>query len=147
MAAPLSFSSVRLYEERADNHDCMGGNSRRDTDAWWDARRLRYNIALVIAGIAAFILYLVALEVRCREVPGVEVTLFTTAFQGIGYLVAMGVANLCYTLGPALESRLGRRNVAEYRRTAYRAGLWFSVSLPFLVPAVIIAFGCQPGPA
>jgi len=101
----------------------------------------------VIAGIAAFILYLVALEVRCREVPGVEVTLFTTAFQGIGYLVAMGVANLCYTLGPALESRLGRRNVAEYRRTAYRAGLWFSVSLPFLVPAVIIAFGCQPGPA
>ena len=122
----------------------MSLESRRDAWSWWGERRFRYNLALAAAGGVAFALYLAALTVRCADVPGVEVTLVTTAFQGIAYVVAMGVANLCYNLGPALESRLGRRDVGAYRRLAFRAGLWFSVALPFVIPGLIFAFGCQP---
>lgn len=122
----------------------MNREMRRDAWAWWGARRVRYNLALVAAGVAAFALYLVVLAVRCGGVAGVEVTLFTTAFQGVAYLVAMGVANLCYNLGPALESRLGGRDIAAYRRRAFRAGLGFSVALPFAIPALLLVFGCRP---
>ena len=124
----------------------MSAESRQDAWSWWSARRRRYNVVLALAGGAACLLYLVALAVRCADVPGVEVTLFTTAFQGVGYLIAMGVANLCYNLGPALEPRLGRRDVAAYRRAAFRAGLWFSAGLPFVIPALVFALGCQPEP-
>jgi len=65
-------------------------------------------------------------------------------FQGVGYLVAMGVANLCYNLGPVLEPRLGSRDVVAYRRVAFKAGLWLSVMLPLVIPALIFLFGCRP---
>jgi hypothetical protein len=120
----------------------MSQESQRDAWAWWGARRLRYNVMLALAGIVAFVLYLVALAVRCADTD-YEVTVFTILVQGILYLFAMGIANLCYNLGPALESRLGGRDVATYRRDAFRAGLWFSVALPFLVPAIIFVFGCR----
>jgi len=122
----------------------MSLESREDAWAWWGARRLRYNLALMLAGGVAFALYLIALAVRCADVPGVEVTLVSISFQSVGYLVAMGVANLCYNLGPALEPRLGSRDVAVYRRVAFKAGLWLSVMLPFVIPALIFLFGCRP---
>jgi hypothetical protein len=122
----------------------MSLESREDAWAWWGARRLRYNLALILAGGVAFALYFVALAVRCADVPGVEVTLVSMLFQGVGYLVAMGVANLCYNLDPVLESRLGSRDVAAYRRVAFKAGLWLSVMLPFVIPALIFLFGCRP---
>ena len=121
----------------------MSVESRRDAWAWWGARRVRYNLALVVAGGVAFTLYLVALAMRCSDLPGVEVTLFNLAFQGVGYLLAMGVANLCYNLGPVLESRLESRDVAVFRRVAFNLGFWFSVALPFVIPVLILAFGCR----
>jgi len=117
---------------------------RREAWEWWGARRLRYNLALLLAGGAAFALYLFALAVRCSGEPDVEVTLVNLAFQGVVYLLAMGVANLCYNLGPSLEPCLGRRDVTAYRRVAFNAGLWFSVALPFVIPLMILAFGCRP---
>ena len=123
----------------------MSIESRRDARAWWGAQRLRYNLALAAAGVLALVLYLVAVAVRCPAVPGVEVTVFTLVSQGVGYLVAMGVANLCYNLGPLLEPRLGARDVAAYRRLAFRAGLWFSVTLPLVIPALILLSGCRAG--
>lgn len=121
----------------------MSDELPQDRWTWWGARRRRYNIALVLAGIAAFILYAIAFETQCRGVPEAEITLFTTLFQGVGYLIAIGVANVMYTLGPVLEPVLGRRDVAAYRRTAYPAGFWFSVALPFSVPALTFAYGCR----
>jgi hypothetical protein len=123
----------------------MSVESRQDAWAWWGARRFRYNVALMAAGAVAFILYLAALAVRCSKAPGVEVTLFTTALQGVGYLVAMGVANLCYNLGPVLETRAGVNDVPAYRRVAFRSGLWFSVALPLVIPALVLTFGCRSG--
>jgi hypothetical protein len=104
---------------------------------WWGARRLRYNVALLLAGLGAFISY-VALAWSFEEhLNQVEVTAFTVAFQAIGYFVAMGVANVCYFLGPLSERVVRPANLKSYRTVTYTLGLWFSVALPFLVPAVL----------
>jgi hypothetical protein len=113
--------------------------------AWWGARRRRYNIALAAAGAVAFVCYVVAFQIRCANTPGVEVTLVTTLFQGIGYLFAMGLANVCYQLGPGLERFVLPTARPQYRRWAFRAGLAFSVALPFAIPLVILTTGCVPG--
>lgn len=42
-----------------------------------------------------------------------------------------------------LEPRLGAQDVAAYRRIAFRAGLWFSVTLPLVIPALIFIVGCR----
>ena len=62
---------------------------------WWADHRWPYNRALIIAGVLAFVCYVaVACTLVARVDPGVEITIFTTGFQGFGYLVAMGIANL-----------------------------------------------------
>ena len=44
---------------------------------WWEPRRLRYNIGLVVAGILAFILYIIVLSIFHDRIPDAEITLFT----------------------------------------------------------------------
>jgi hypothetical protein len=118
-------------------------SSPRATETWWARRRLRYNIGLLVAGALGFGLYAVAIS-RCINLhaPGDwEITILTTVFQGFAYLVMIGVANLCYYLGP-LSERLARpTNVASYRKTAFRLGFWFSVLLPF-TPSAVLFFSC-----
>lgn len=123
-----------------------GTPSLLSTREWWGARRGRYNRALLGAGVVAFVAYLAALAMRCADSPGVEVTVFTTAFQGVVYLLAMGVANVCYLLGPGVERLVPTSSRARYRRWAFAAGLGFSVALPFLVPLTILLAGCGERP-
>lgn len=105
--------------------------------AWWGARRLRYNVALVIAGILAFIAYVaVGITLLPRDAE-FEVTIFTTLFQGIGYLFMIGVANVFYFLGPVSERVVRPRDPERYRRICFRLGFWFSVLLPFSIPALL----------
>jgi len=107
-------------------------------DEWWNRRRLRYNIGLVIAGILAFGCYAMVIDLggdRCD--PDAEITVFTTLFQGVGYLFMMLIANLCYGLGPMLESRIQPINIEKYRRIAFGSGFCFSVLLPFSIPVVL----------
>ena len=104
---------------------------------WWGARRLRYNVALVLAGLGAFIAYVALAWSFEDKLNQVEVTAFTVAFQAIGYAIAMGVANVCYFLGPLSERVLKPADLTRYRTAAYNLGLWFSVALPFLVPATL----------
>jgi hypothetical protein len=65
-----------------------------------------------------------------------EITIFTTAFQGVGYLFMMALANVCYFLGPLSERIVRPTNTATYRKTAFRLGFWFSVLLPFMAPRI-----------
>ena len=117
----------------------MDGSAIPESAAqWWGARRRRYNVALVIAGLSAFAIYVLlawSFEDRLNQL---EITAFTVAFQVIGYVVAMLVANVCYFLGPLSERVLRPANVSAYRNAAYSLGLWFSVALPFLVPGVVL---------
>jgi hypothetical protein len=106
--------------------------------AWWSARRLRYNVALIVAGILAFIAYVaVGMSLLPRDAE-FEVTIFTTLFQGIGYLFMIGVANVFYFLGPFSERIVRLHDPERYRRVCFRLGFWFSVLLPFSIPALLV---------
>ena len=123
----------------------MTATRELDADDWWADRRLRYNVALLVAGAAAFVAYLAALAIRCHDDPEVDVTIFTTCFQAVGYFIAVGVANIFYTFGYVVERLLRLRSPERYRRIAYGAGFTFSVALPFSIPAMILLFGCAGG--
>jgi len=49
----------------------------------------------------------------------------------------IGVANLCYYLGPLSERLVRTANVAAYRKIVFWLGFWFSVLLPF-APSVFL---------
>lgn len=109
---------------------------------WWSKRRFKYNTGLVIAGISAFVLYaILGIALIAPKNPEFEITLFTTFFQGIGYLFMMGIANLLYGLGPLADRLYNKKDDQEYRVRLFNLGFWFSCSLPFLIPlGVIIAY-------
>jgi hypothetical protein len=111
---------------------------------WWSGRRRLYNVALLIAGFTAFLAYAAVLGTRCAGAPDVEITIFTTAVQAAGYLVAMAIANLFYNLGSWSETRLRPREVATYRRWAWGLGIVFSVALPFSIPVLVAITRCRP---
>lgn len=104
---------------------------------WWGARRLRYNVALVLAGLGAFVAYVALAWSFEEQLNQVEVTAFTVAFQAIGYGVAMALANVCYFLGPLSERVVKPADLSSYRIAAFNLGVSFSVALPFLVPAAL----------
>jgi hypothetical protein len=111
-----------------------------DAWAWWQGRRARYNWALAAAGWAAYglnaALFYAFDHPIWRDWRG---ALSMTLFLGIVFLVAMGVANVCYLLGPGIETTVKPSEVARYRRTAFAMGFWGSVALPFVFPAINLA--------
>jgi hypothetical protein len=76
-----------------------------DTWLWWQARRLRYNMALAGGGWGAY-----GAAVGLHYAFGDQVWrdwragLGMTIFLGVAYLIVMGFANVLYLLGPAVES-------------------------------------------
>jgi hypothetical protein len=114
-----------------------GGFLSSETWDWWQARRLRYNLTLaaggwVAYGTAAALNYAFghSLWKDWREALG------GTIFLGAGFLVVMGLANVCYLLGPAIEAWLKPADVGRYRKTAFSMGLWGSLAVPALFPLV-----------
>ena len=103
--------------------------------AWWRSRRLRYNVGLIIADVAAFAAYCIVLTIFGDAIQGAEITVFTISLQGIGYLCCMGLANTFYCLGPISERWLQQKDPETYRRTTFALGFWFSIALPFSIPA------------
>ena len=107
---------------------------------WWSRRRLRYNIGLVVAGLLAFACYVAVvfrgISLGAIPDPG-AINLLTTIAQGAGYLVMMVIANLCYSIGPLSERIVKPTDAARYPRIAFRLGFWFSVLLPFSIPALL----------
>lgn len=69
---------------------------------WWLPRLPLYNVGLAVSGMAAFILY-----------------------------VIVGVANVCYMIGPISESVLRPDDVRVFRLRWFDFGCPFSFSLPF----------------
>jgi len=51
----------------------------------------------------------------------------------------IAVANVCYFLGPLSERFVRPADPERYRRICYRLGFWFSVLLPFSIPALLAA--------
>lgn len=88
----------------------------------WEARRKPYNQALLISGALAFFVYAIIGNFFLSKSEDFEITLFTLILQGIGFGIAMGIANGCYSIGSHVESFLSRSSVASYRIVAYRSG-------------------------
>ena len=107
-----------------------------DRGTWWQNHRLAYNLCLVVAGLTAYAAYCAVVWSNCPAVDTAEITIFTTLAQGIGYLFAMALANVCYFLGPVSEKLFHPTNLERYRRVTFSLGVAFSVALPFLVPTV-----------
>ncbi|HZW15327.1 MAG TPA: hypothetical protein VFF66_03625 [Brevundimonas sp.] len=106
-----------------------------DAWRWWEARRLRYNLGLAAAGWLAWGLFVVE-TLWLRDTFSISVSL--TLVQGLIWLIAMGVANLLYLLGPVSEIVLRPAEPETYRRRMFGLGFWFSVSVPFLFPAFVL---------
>ena len=112
---------------------------RTNSSEWWRSRRLQYNTAIILAGIGAFICYLVIFGIFHKRLgPGADVTPFTTLFQGVAYLLVIGIANICYYIGPISEKIIKPKDIDRYRNTAYNMGLWGSIILPFLIPILVL---------
>jgi len=93
--------------------------------AWWEARRLRFNLYLGVVGGAAWLLVLVAGSAAVK--PGVDFEEPVAMIFGPFFYVIL--ANVCYTFGWVVD-------VAFYRGTPraqmYKVGLIFSVILTAL---------------
>ncbi|MDR0700327.1 MAG: hypothetical protein LBG28_14100 [Tannerella sp.] len=99
---------------------------------WWAGQRHKYNKGLVIAGISAFILYAVLGSVLIAPYDDdFEITLFTTFFQGIGYLFMMVVANLFYNLGYTVEQIFSKTEDIKFRKRLFNLGCRFSSDFRF----------------
>ncbi|HEY1448658.1 MAG TPA: hypothetical protein VGF33_08975 [Caulobacteraceae bacterium] len=111
-----------------------------ETWAWWQSRRLGYNLALAAAGWAAYGLN-VALFYGFRRTLWQDWphAVSMTLLLGVAFLVLIGAANVFYLLGPAVESAVKPADPARFRRTAYSMGFWGSVALPFAFPLVNLA--------
>jgi hypothetical protein len=103
--------------------------------AWWEKRRLPYNLAVGAAGTASITWIYVAEMLAPGGGP-----LGWIPWQPI---VAFGVAaNICYLLGPAAEiliDKLWGREVLPTGPVLYRMGLTFSVGLA-LLPGLVMTF-------
>jgi|SRR5580692_9704925 hypothetical protein len=106
---------------------------------WWANRRLKYNKGLVIGGILAFISYAIlgSLLIAPHD-NDFEITLFTIFFQGVGYLVMMGIANIFYGLGSIVDRYYNKSNDEKFRQKLFNLGYWGSFSLPFLIPLLVV---------
>ncbi len=116
------------------------GPAQAESLQWWEERRGAYNCALALSGIGAFLAWCGAVEfcIRTGANVDVEITIFTIIGGGIAYLLAMGLANVCYGLGEVAERRVRPADVPRFRRRLFRAGLVFSMALPWLAPAALV---------
>jgi len=106
---------------------------------WWESKRRKYNLGLVIAGALAFICYvIVGANFIMPYDNDFEITLFTIFFQGIGYLVVIGIANLFYKLGYWTDTKFNTDNSFTFRLRLYNTGYWFSLCFPFLIPGLLL---------
>jgi hypothetical protein len=106
---------------------------------WWTIKRAKYNISLIISGALAFVIFLiVGLIFRCPSDDEFEITLFTIVFQGFGLLLFMLIANVFFSLGYFVDRVFNKKDSQHFRERLFAIGLWFSVSLPFLIPLLTV---------
>lgn len=114
------------------------GSQNLTTMIWWASQRRRYNRGLILAGLLAFVCYATVVFVFDERIPDPEITVFTILLQAVGYLIMMGIANVCYYLGPISESIIHPSNPTRFRAVAFALGYWGSASLPFIIPVLLL---------
>ncbi len=114
--------------------------ARRSTPAivaWWERRRLAYNVCVGGAGLVSLGTVGVANALMGGEAMFPQALILAAVFGGM--------ANLCYFFGPTAEllvEKLWGRRVLPTGPTLYRMGLTFSVGLalfPTLLTVMLAA--------
>jgi len=109
-----------------------------DRKIWWKSQRSRYNKALIISGLASFISYVLVVEFYANpKGADIEISIFAILFQGLGFMIILGIANLLYNLGAFSEKILNPVDVESYRNLTFRIGYYFSIILPIIVPPLV----------
>ena len=97
-----------------------------------------YNAGLIVAGMAALTFYAAALELAKCQGPELEIAPLTLVYQALGYMAAMALANLLYSLGPVAESWLKPARVDTFRRWVFGSGFATSCALPLVAPLLYL---------
>jgi len=107
--------------------------------SFWENKRLKYNVGLIVAAMIAFIAYVILGSYLIAPYDHeFEITLFTTLFHGIHFIFVLGIANLFYNLGYYVDKHYNKGNSEIFRKRLFNLGFWFSVGLPFLVPILVV---------
>jgi hypothetical protein len=109
-----------------------------DRVQWWATKRFLYNVGLLAAGVVSFLLYVAIVWLWSDRLPCAEITAFTVAFQAIGFLFVMLLANVLYQLGPLAERIAEPKSPETFRKRFFALGFSFSLALPFIVPAAAL---------
>ena len=100
-------------------------STRRELVAWWEARRLRFNLYVGAVGAAAWLLVMIAGSAAVKPGEDFEEPIAMI----IGPFVYAFLANISYTLGWVVDT-------VFYRGTArtwlYKSGVIFSMALTSL---------------
>jgi hypothetical protein len=115
---------------------------------WWRRRRLRYNLALIAAGVLAFACFMLLSWWGDSVFPptyGVETSVLVALrwwapLAAAALAIFLLVANVCYSAGALVERIIPASYVDGYRRLAFRLGLGLSMLVPFVVPAALAGF-------
>jgi hypothetical protein len=105
---------------------------------WWWSKRCKYNKGLIIAGFIAFLLYCILGPIIIAPHEEFEETIFEMAFQGVAYLLMMGIANVFYTLGWIIDISFNKSNSQNFRERLFALGYWFSFSIPILIILMVM---------
>ena len=111
----------------------MTNEDKSVSKKWWWDKRCKYNKGLIIAGFIAFMFYCILGPIIITPHEEFEETIFTMFFQGIVYLVIVGVANFFYTLGWVVDVLYNRGNNQRFRERLFALGYWFSFAPPILL--------------
>jgi hypothetical protein len=128
--------STHAESSAGDETAAPGDAPRR----WWEDRRGACNLALIASFAGAFVAYCGAVEL-CNLLSAdvdAEVSLVTILGGAIVFAVFVGVATVCYELGALAERVVRPADPPAFRRRLYRAGLVFSVLLPWVNTAVLV---------
>lgn len=116
----------------------MAVRAAEESRGFWRRRRLPFNIALLVSGVAAGLAYTAVLVAwRVWPPPPEEWHPDFDAYSLLLvplYVVGMGVANVLYLLGPLVEIVVRPRRAETFRRVVFALGTGFSVLLPWTVP-------------
>ena len=120
-----------------------GAQTASQVVAWWELRRLPYNLIVGTVGVVAAVIMVIT-AVTCEQRGGDPIGLPDPPVLAIlGILVYGLMANICYTGGWVAELVVRRLRLRAHRSwgpLAFGAGLAFSVLITLLPAASIVSF-------
>lgn len=108
-----------------------------DISIRWKSNWWKYNLALVLSGFLAFLCYCFVGSIYIPA-PCFEVTIFTMFFQGIAYLIMMGIANLVYAFCMNHDVHNSYDTNSISHKILFYGIFIVSCALPFMVPLMIV---------